>query len=256
MRLTVVGCSGGVPGPASPASCYLIEADEGGRTWRIALDLGNGALGALQRYCDPRELDAVAITHLHADHCADLAGLHVYLRHHPEGESDPVRVLSPFGTPSRLAQLRGTQEPSPVLDVHAWQSGVTATVGPFNVTCEAVDHPVPAYALRIEGPREDGDGTAVVTYSGDADVCDGLVRAATDADVFLCEATYLSSIPHEPGEHLTGRRAAETATAANVKRLVLTHVPPWTDPNDTFAEARPAFDGDLEVAVPGLAIVL
>ena len=52
LRLTVVGCSGSYPGPASPASCYLLEApdpDRPGRTWRVLLDLGSGALGALQR---------------------------------------------------------------------------------------------------------------------------------------------------------------------------------------------------------------
>ncbi len=53
MRLTVVGCSGSYPGPDSPASCYLLESEHEGRTWRILLDLGNGALGALHRYADP-----------------------------------------------------------------------------------------------------------------------------------------------------------------------------------------------------------
>ena len=43
-----------LPGPDSPASCYLARGRRReGRTWRILLDLGNGALGALQRYADP-----------------------------------------------------------------------------------------------------------------------------------------------------------------------------------------------------------
>ncbi|MCB0895289.1 MAG: MBL fold metallo-hydrolase, partial [Nocardioidaceae bacterium] len=69
MRLTIVGCSGSYPGPEAPASCYLLEADDaGGRTWRVLLDLGNGALGALHRYADPLAVDAVLLSHLHADH--------------------------------------------------------------------------------------------------------------------------------------------------------------------------------------------
>ena len=52
-KVTVVGCSGSYPGPESPASCYLLEADQDGRTYRILLDLGNGALGQLHRYADP-----------------------------------------------------------------------------------------------------------------------------------------------------------------------------------------------------------
>ena len=46
MRLTVVGCSGSIPGPYSAASCYLLEADG----FRLVVDLGSGGLGALQRY--------------------------------------------------------------------------------------------------------------------------------------------------------------------------------------------------------------
>ena len=52
MRMTVIGCSGSYPGPESSASCYLLEAEHEGRTWRVLLDLGNGALGSLQRYAD------------------------------------------------------------------------------------------------------------------------------------------------------------------------------------------------------------
>ena len=60
MRLTVVGCSGSLAGPGSAASCYLVQADDdAGRTWSLVLDLGSGALGALQRYVDLRDLDAV-----------------------------------------------------------------------------------------------------------------------------------------------------------------------------------------------------
>ena len=38
MRLTVIGCSGSYPGPDSPASCYLLEADHEGRTYRLNSD--------------------------------------------------------------------------------------------------------------------------------------------------------------------------------------------------------------------------
>ena len=55
MRLTIVGCAGSYPNPAGPASCYLVEHDG----FRMVLDLGSGALGPLQRYVDPAELDAV-----------------------------------------------------------------------------------------------------------------------------------------------------------------------------------------------------
>ena len=78
MILTVIGCTGSFAGPDSPASCYLLTGtDHEGRTWRVLMDLGNGSLGALQRHIELSEIDAVLISHLHPDHCVDLAGLHV-----------------------------------------------------------------------------------------------------------------------------------------------------------------------------------
>ena len=45
MKLTIVGCTGSFPGPGSPASCYLLTANDGERDWKIVLDLGSGAPG-------------------------------------------------------------------------------------------------------------------------------------------------------------------------------------------------------------------
>ena len=64
MKLTIVGCTGSFPGPGSPASCYLLTADSGGRRWKIILDLGSGALGSLQRYTDLEDIDAIFLSHL------------------------------------------------------------------------------------------------------------------------------------------------------------------------------------------------
>ncbi|MPZ04537.1 MBL fold metallo-hydrolase, partial [Micrococcus luteus] len=107
-------------------------------------------------------------------------------------------------------------------------------------------------AIRVEVDRVDDDGdvtTRVLTYSGDTDACEGLVEAARDADVFLCEAAF-----HEgrddgiDGVHLTGRRAGETAAQAGARKLLLTHLPVWNDPQRAVQEARAVYDGPLAVA--------
>ncbi len=111
MRLTVVGSSGSYPGPDSPSSCYLLEAEAEGRVWRVLLDLGNGSLGALHQYADPLRIDAVFLSHLHADHCLDLCGYYVMRKYHPRGEQPripvwgPDRGSRPHG--SRLRPARG-----------------------------------------------------------------------------------------------------------------------------------------------------
>ena len=86
MKLTIIGCTGSFAGPNSPASCYLVSGEDAeGRTWRILLDMGNGALGVLQRHIDLHDIDAVLVSHLHPDHCIDLAGLHVAIKWDPRG---------------------------------------------------------------------------------------------------------------------------------------------------------------------------
>jgi ribonuclease BN (tRNA processing enzyme) len=257
MRLTVVGCSGSVPGPASPASCYLLEAEDADdRTWRVVLDLGSGALGPLQRYCDPLEIDAVAVSHLHPDHCADLAGLHTYLSHHPDGPGGTA-VHGPFGTASRIEELRGSATRTRVLNIHAWQAGAPVSVGPFTITPESVTHSVPAYAMRIDGPSEwPSRDRAVIAYSGDGDLCDGLRTVAAGVDALLCEASFLEGDDAPEGMHLTAADAGRLAQSAACERLILTHLPPWTDPNSTLMEARAHYGGAIEVARPGMRIVV
>jgi ribonuclease BN (tRNA processing enzyme) len=256
MRLTVVGCSGSMPGPQSPASCYLLEAEGIGadgapRTWRIALDLGSGALGPLQRHVDPMTLDAVLLSHLHADHCLDLCGLYVMLKHSPVGPQPRPRVpvWGPTGTAARLARAYDLA-PEPGMnreyEFAEWADAEPVEIGPFTVTPMRVNHPVEAYGLRVEA-----DGQ-VLAYTGDTDACEALESLCRNASLMLADAAFVDGRDESKGIHLSGRRAAQAALdAGGVQRLVLTHLPPWNDQADVVAQAREVWDGPLDVAEPG-----
>ena len=117
--------------------------------------------------------------------------------------------------------------------------------GPFRVTVRQVVHPVTAYALRVEA------GGRTLAYSGDSGVCPGLEDTARNADLFLCEASFMEGAPNPPDLHLTGAEAGRTATEAGSHRLLLTHIPPWHDPDKVLAEAVGTYDGPVELARPG-----
>jgi ribonuclease BN (tRNA processing enzyme) len=91
----------------------------------------------------------------------------------------------------------------------------------------------------------------VLVYSGDTGPCEQLVTAARGADLLLCEASFLDGEDNPPDLHLTGREAGEHATAAGVRRLILTHVPAWHDAATVHAQAHAVFDGELGMAEPG-----
>jgi ribonuclease BN (tRNA processing enzyme) len=256
MRLTVIGCAGSVAGPDNPASSYLLEAESGGRTWRLLLDLGSGAVGPLQAIVDPAELDGILISHGHPDHCADLAALSVLFRYGPTVGTDlaPLPLWGPEGIDQRVRQVEGATDDAG-LAPFAWRAlapGETRELGPFTVTAARAWHPVPALAYRIEGPAE-SRGSATLVFTGDTDLSDEVVAVAKGADLLLAEAGWAHRDVNPPGIHLTGAQAGELARRAGAHRLVVTHVPSWVDPAETLAQAR-AEHANAELATAGIVV--
>jgi ribonuclease BN (tRNA processing enzyme) len=243
VKLTVLGCAGTFPGPDSPCSGYLVEHDG----FRLVVDLGAGALGQLQRHVGLLDVDAVYISHLHADHCIDLVAYSYARRYHPSGIPPVLPVYGPAGTCARICGSFETPPVGGLLDVFDFRevpAGQT-TIGPFTVTSAVTNHPIECHALRLEA------GGRSLAYSGDTGASDDVVELARDVDTFLCEASWAQAPDNPPNLHLSGREAAEHATRAGARRLLLTHVVAWADGDAILAEAKDAYDGDLDVVTCG-----
>lgn len=258
MILTIVGCSGSVAGPESAASCYLLEADDGARPWRVVFDLGSGAVGPLQRYVEMGAIDAVLLSHSHPDHAADAQALSVALRYgYPDPFRDALPLYGPTGIGEVLSELDAASafvvtelHPTPV-------QPVSLAIGPLTITVAPAWHPVPALAFRVDGPAEDG-GRATFTYTGDTDRTEPIDALAEGVDLLLAEAGWAQGDTPEgrDGVHMTGRQAGELARDAHPGRLVLTHIPPWGDREATSIEARAVFDGSVDLATVGMRFAL
>ena len=243
MRLTVIGCSGSFPGPDSPSSCYLLEADG----FLALVDLGSGALGPLQRHAAIGDLGAVLLSHLHPDHCIDVLPLYVARTYDPTTTHERLTIHGPAGAGAHLARAYGRCEDPGLGGAFDFVDLVAGPlqVGPLTVTAVRTAHPVETWAMRIE------HGGRVLVYSADSGPCDQLVDLAVGADLFLCEASFREGDDNPPDVHLTGRDAGQLAARAGVDRLVITHVPPWHDPARTRDEARSSYQGLVELARPG-----
>ncbi len=238
----MVGCAGSFPSADSAASCYLLEAEG----FRLVIDLGNGALGPLQRYAGIGDIDAICLSHLHRDHCVDV-GVYAIARHyHPGGELPPIPVYGPENTVGSLAPAAGLDDGELTNRFTFGRlSAGRMEIGPFEITTARMNHPAETFGFRV---LHDG---WTVAYSADTGESGALIALARDADLLLCEAAYLDVPGNKPGVHLNGRQAAEHAAKAGVGELVLTHLVAWNDPQRSLAEAAGAFDGPLSLAAPG-----
>jgi ribonuclease BN (tRNA processing enzyme) len=248
MRLTVVGCAGSFPGPDSAASCYLLESDG----FRLVIDLGNGALGALQKYAGLFDIDAICLSHLHADHCVDLYSYGIARTYAPGGPRPPIPVYGPAGTSGRIAMIHGDAGADGLMKRFSF---VTLTqgsmsIGPFEVTAAHVNHPVETFGFRFSHRGR------TVAYSGDTGETEALPRLASGADVFLCEASFLDGPGLPPDLHLSALQAARYAACAGAGKLVLTHLVAWNKTSASFDEAASVYRGELALAFSGQVIEL
>jgi ribonuclease BN (tRNA processing enzyme) len=246
VQLTIVGWSGSFPGPESPASCYLIDTGD----FRLVLDLGNGALGALQRYTGLGDVDGICLSHLHADHCLDMCGYSVFQNYHPDGRQPRIAVYGPAGTQERLSAALGSDHlgMANAFDFTTLTVG-PIEIGPLRITTALVNHPVETFGFRIEHAGQ------VLAYSADTGPCDELAELARGADVLLSEASFTDG-PGLPADlHLTARQAGEQAARAGVGELVLTHLVPWNDPATCLEQASESFSGPLRLASSGMRLL-
>lgn len=259
----MLGCSGSMPGPESPASGYLIA---GAGDERLLMDIGPGVLGAMQRTegVEPSECHVV-LSHMHADHCLDFPSLLVWRRFHPTHPARSVHhLIGPSIAQVHLAAASGDSPEDPddftdtfavrehrcgsgPFDPDAWP---VHKIGELSVFSAPATHTTEAYIVRVH----DGAGRSVV-YSGDTSPTPRLVEIAEGADVLLCEAAWGPSSEGKPeGMHMSGADAGRAARQAGVGKLIVTHIPPWGDAQATLAAAQAEFDGSAELAYPGMRV--
>lgn len=247
MRLTVIGNNGAVPRPGGACSAYLVE-DLGKK---ILLDCGTGAYSRLQQKLNPFDLDAVIISHFHADHFFDLVPFRYALIYALRGRREtPLPLWLPPGGKEQLSTFaRSFGAPADffagVFALGEFGGHSQVEIGDVRLVFTPTQHYIPSYSIQLRG-------SATLTYSGDTALCDEAVSAATGADLLLCEATaQASTYDQTRAGHLSAADAATVATRAGVRRLLLTHIWHELDPAISLREARATFAGDVEVAVEG-----
>ncbi|WSQ14629.1 MBL fold metallo-hydrolase [Streptomyces sp. NBC_01231] len=249
-RLTVLGSATPYPSVDNPCSGYLVSSGD----TRIWVDAGSGTLGPLQQHVRLDELDAIWISHLHADHSADLLTAYYAALYADIRLAAPVPLFGPPGIADRLAGfLTNTSTRSPVESAFAvteLYDGHQAAIGSLRLTSRAVAHGIPAFAVRIEAA-----GTSLV-HSGDTAPCPSLTQLAEGCDVLLCEAESAQAPAEGDQVHHTPEDSGDTARAARAGHLIVTHVGRFLTPQQAVARASARFDGPVDYAAPGTTFTI
>ncbi len=241
MRLTVLGSATPYPRPGNPCSGYLVQ--EGGTT--VWVDAGPGTLAEVQRHVRLDEIDAIWISHLHADHTADLLATYYALRFADLELDAPIPLFAPAELTARLTAFLASDsaEQLPrVLDHRAHEDAANAILGDVRLSWLPVDHGGnAAYGLRIDG------ADVALAYSGDTAPCDAVVELAMGTAALLCEAG--DAEEKEEKVHCTPEDAALLAARAEVPQLLLTHVHGSLMREVAEGRAATVFGGEIRAVV-------
>ena len=221
-RVTIVGSGTSAPQPETPASGILVETASTG----ILIDCGQGVIRGLIPIRDPRELDAILVGHLHADHYIDIVSLR-YLLPWANFTGRRMPVLLPPGGRQRMDELASAISERPgffdhTFEVVEYDPAVSVSIGDLSVQFLPGRHYVPAWGCAIQ----DGAGRRLV-ISGDTGPNEQLVEIARGADVFIVESTLLTAGEDDPDRgHLTVDEALDIGERAAVGQTVLVHYRP------------------------------
>jgi ribonuclease BN (tRNA processing enzyme) len=258
VRITVLGKSPAWQDAGGACSGYLVEAD--GTT--LLVDCGNGVFGKLRQHVDYTDVDAVLISHVHADHFIDLVPYSYALLLTPRQQPVPVaghpgtdhparpRLIVPPGARQTFQTVVGAWGDEMLIEeafvIESYDDSSTVSIGPIEATFRELPHFVLTYGVSLTTP-----GGGRFTYSADCRPCEQLVEAARGTDLLLVEATLPR--PERTGirGHLTPEEAGDHARRAGAKRVVLTHISDELDAEWAREEASKAFGAPVEVAREG-----
>ena len=247
MKLTVLGKSPSWQDADGACSGYLVEH----AGFRLLLDCGNGVFAKLRRFAAYADVDAVVISHLHADHFLDLVPFSYALTYGPRSQRARGPALhAPPGARDCFRRVVGAWGGERLIEdafeLREYDPGERLQAGPLGVRFQPVPHFVATNAVEIrpaEGPR--------LTFGADCAPSDELCAFARDTGLLLIEATLPEPERDGPRGHMTPAEAGAQGRRAGARRLVITHLTDELDADHARAEAAREFGGPVEVAHEG-----
>ena len=239
LSLTVLGCSGSYAAAGEACSGYLIRSNK----TNVWVDCGPGTLSNLQENIELNEVDAIVVSHHHPDHCAELPV--VYNAYKYFTSVSKMRVISTSDVRRVTDAFQSDGDSGDVFDWEIVADGSVSEVGDISVCFSRTDHPVETLAMRFSC------GTESIVYTSDTGRNWSVSELGLGANIILGEGTLLEHNADSTVPHISCKHLASEANSARAEQLVVTHVPPGSDPLKHLEEAAAVFEGQVELAATG-----
>ena len=239
LALTVLGCSGSYAVADQTWSGYLIQSV----STTLWVDCGPGTLANVQKHVGLEDIDAIVISHHHPDHCAELPVIYNAYKYFTD-----IRHLRALGTTDVRRVTDAFHPDANSGDFFDWEiisDRSVSKIGDIELNFSQTDHPVETLAMRFRC-----DETSIF-YTSDTGRGWSLAELGQEPDIVLGEGTLIEATDNPAIPHISCAHLAADANNVGAKRLVVTHVPPGSDPLKHLDEAAAIFDGNVELAATG-----
>ncbi len=220
--------------------------------YKILLDCGNGITRLLKFPNDLYDLNVI-ITHFHKDHFSDLGSLQYasYVYHNLGLLNDKINIYLPkndfnYNKASIVANIESF---SNYFDI---DDSSSIFLDDLNITFEDnKSHSINSFMVKLQNQN------FKIIYTSDVGITnfDKLINFCKNADLIICESTFLKSHNKNIDTHLSAYDASILAKKADAKKLLLTHFWPEEDKNLYLKEAKLNFE-NVEIAKEGKKLIL
>ena len=253
-NITILGSGTCVPSLERAPCSFLLQTG----AQSLLFDCGPGVMRQLLKAgVSIFDISHIFLSHFHPDHVGELASFLFALKYPaPSSQKQLLTVVAGKGFRSyyqRLKEVYGKWIEFPpdrlrVVELDTQRSDFQQ-METFSIRSIPVAHRPESLAYRILDRQEKS-----LVYSGDTDVCEGLVDISLDADLMICESAFPDD--RKVDGHLTPSLAGKIAQAAKVKRLVLTHFYPACDDVDIENQCRSTYNGSIILATDLMRLAL
>lgn len=219
---------------------------------KILLDCGNG-ITRLLNFPNALQNLNIIVTHYHKDHFGDIGAIQyaTYVYHNLGILNKKIRIFLPkndFGF-NKKSIISNNESYAEYIDI---TNNFNFSISDLNITFQDnKSHTVESYMVKLQNK----DFKIIYTSDIGPTNFDKLIEFCKNADLIICESSFLQKHNAKGKTHMTAYDASNLASRSNAKKLLLTHFWPEEDKQLYLEEAKQNFE-NVEVAKEGKKLIL